>query len=122
MAVDDDRMPGVVPPTITRAVIERAGQIIHHLAFSFVAPLRAYNYNCPRHALSLSIWIISDRSAALCPSHLRRKIFQRDYRQCRVIILRWRYREGKPFIETSLQQCPLALPRCGSMGKDKTSG
>ena len=42
---DDDGVTGVVSASDARDIVERAGQVIHHLALAFVTPLRSYDYH-----------------------------------------------------------------------------
>src|SRR6185437_14868426 len=65
IVADDDRVPGIVPAAISRAVVKRPSQEVDHLPLAFVAPLRA-NY-CNRFHTFVSH--LSIGRAALCPLH-----------------------------------------------------
>ncbi len=45
LVIEDDRVAGVVSARVTRHIVERRGNVVHDLAFAFVAPLRAHDYN-----------------------------------------------------------------------------
>ena len=52
----DDRVPGVVPSSASRAYIEVGGKDVDELAFAFIAPLRAeHDRRCARPASSASV-------------------------------------------------------------------
>ena len=42
---DDDGVAGVVATRYAGDVFEGAGQIVHHLAFAFIAPLRTHHHD-----------------------------------------------------------------------------
>src|SRR5580704_18742247 len=67
MIVEDDGVSGIVPARITRRVLERLGKIIHHLALTFVAPLRAHHTDCLRSQLLSHFRRPILHQAALCP-------------------------------------------------------
>jgi hypothetical protein len=45
IGADDDGVAGVVATGYARDVVEGAGEIVDHFAFSFIAPLRAYDHD-----------------------------------------------------------------------------
>ena len=50
MAIKDNGVTRIVPAGAPRDVVKGAGQVVNHLAFAFVAPLRAYDhYRLHRH-------------------------------------------------------------------------
>jgi len=50
MAIKDNGVTRIVPAGAPRDVVEGAGQVVNHLAFAFIAPLRAYDhYRFHRH-------------------------------------------------------------------------
>ena len=46
MAIEDDGVAGVVSAGVARGVVERRSEVVDHLPFSFVAPLRADYRDC----------------------------------------------------------------------------
>jgi hypothetical protein len=42
---DDDGVPGIVATGNANDVVERAGEVVDDLAFAFVTPLRANDYD-----------------------------------------------------------------------------